>query len=298
VQPQHLGRIWQIELSKSCLPSGRKVGLVRVELTTSCLRGRCNCLSASTPCTSYLQVSPHWRPGNRTRRDVLIRLVRSTRPSSPSSLCRCHGSGAIRTLINSLKRRVCYPLTPRSRLWFRVCVWFRDASRRLLAPFLRKFSGSPANRTQRRGLIRAAWATSPRLPRTNSVGRLGVEPRTSCSQGTRASICTSARWRFTVSSPCGSRTQPDRLEKPLTSPEVERAASYLLVICLCRCDVPVRRCVRAPCAHEWAGRRSNPRLRFFRPPLDRLSYQPEMGSPNPLGECADARGHEKRPGVA
>ncbi len=25
---------------------------------------------------------------------------------------------------------------------------------------------------------------------------------------------------------------------------------------------------------KWAGRRSNPRLRFFRPPLDRLSYQP------------------------
>ena len=25
---------------------------------------------------------------------------------------------------------------------------------------------------------------------------------------------------------------------------------------------------------EWAGRRSNPRLRFFRPPLHRLSYQP------------------------
>ncbi len=25
---------------------------------------------------------------------------------------------------------------------------------------------------------------------------------------------------------------------------------------------------------KWAGRRSNPRLRFFRPPLCRLSYQP------------------------
>ena len=30
-----------------------------------------------------------------------------------------------------------------------------------------------------------------------------------------------------------------------------------------------------PC--QWAGRRSNPRLRFFRPPLDRLSYQPILG---------------------
>jgi hypothetical protein len=98
------------------------VGLVRVELTTSCLRGRCNCLSASTPRISHRPESPHGRPGNRTRRDMLIRLVRSTRPSSPSLSCRCHGSGAIRTLINSLKRRVCYPLTPRSRSRFRVCV--------------------------------------------------------------------------------------------------------------------------------------------------------------------------------
>jgi hypothetical protein len=44
-----------------------------------------------------------------------------------------------------------------------------------------------------------------------------------------------------------------------------------------------------PC--QWAGRRSNPRLRFFRPPLDRLSYQPKLGSllGLPVG-C----GHEKR----
>ena len=36
-------------------------------------------------------------------------------------------------------------------------------------------------------------------------------------------------------------------------------------------------CQRSVCAYfqrKWAGRRSNPRLRFFRPPLDRLSYQP------------------------
>mgnify|MGYP007059382526 CR=1 FL=1 len=43
------------------------------------------------------------------------------------------------------------------------------------------------------------------------------------------------------------------------------------------------------CAHlqrQWAGRRSNPRLRFFRPPLYHLSYQPNVS-------C----GHEKRPAV-
>ena|GEM_PF-3661604 len=44
-----------------------------------------------------------------------------------------------------------------------------------------------------------------------------------------------------------------------------------------------------PC--QWAGRRSNPRLRFFRPPLDRLSYQPILGSLlGPAVRC----GHEKR----
>jgi hypothetical protein len=191
VQPQHLGRKQANRIVKepkrseargqrSEVRKGRywtptsdlwpptshlsSVGLVRVELTTSCLRGRCNCLSASTPFVSYLLESPHRRPGNRTQRDVLIRLVRSTRPSSPRLLCCCHGSGAIRTLINSLKRRVCYPLTPRSRWRFRACIWIGYASRRLLVPYPCKVSGSPANRTQRRGLIRAAWATSPRLP--------------------------------------------------------------------------------------------------------------------------------------
>jgi hypothetical protein len=158
VQPQHLGRKQANRIVKDrgrgqrseaggqgteghCLGlliSGLRrltsppVGPVRVELTTSCLRGRCNCLSASTPFVPYLLESPHRRPGNRTQRDVLIRLVRSTRPSSPVSCCFCHGSGAIRTLINSLKRQVCYPLTPRSRWRFRVCVWIGDAFLRLL----------------------------------------------------------------------------------------------------------------------------------------------------------------------
>ena len=44
-----------------------------------------------------------------------------------------------------------------------------------------------------------------------------------------------------------------------------------------------------PC--QWAGRRSNPRLRFFKPPLDRLSYQPILGS---LLGLPVRCGHEKR----
>src|SRR6056297_1838650 len=47
-----------------------------------------------------------------------------------------------------------------------------------------------------------------------------------------------------------------------------------------------------PC--QWAGRRSNPRLRFFRPPLGRLSYQPKLGS---LLGLPVRCGHEKRLGV-
>ena len=51
-------------------------------------------------------------------------------------------------------------------------------------------------------------------------------------------------------------------------------------------------CQRSVCAYfqrKWAGRRSNPRLRCFKPPLDHLSYQPMLG-------CSGfARfGHEKR----
>ena len=53
--------------------------------------------------------------------------------------------------------------------------------------------------------------------------------RGSCSQSrrARAPTGTDADWSLhlcpIVSSPCGSRTQPARLERPMTSPEVERA---------------------------------------------------------------------------
>ena len=48
---------------------------------------------------------------------------------------------------------------------------------------------------------------------------------------------------------------------------------------------------------EWVGRRSNPRLRFFRPPLDRLSYRPVMGVGRERDEQT-AWANKKRPGVA
>ena len=78
------------------------------------------------------------------------------------------------------------------------------------------------------------------------VGKVGLEPTITCSQNTWASRCPTSRQSersdlnrrspgprpgaitrlrhvLIVSSPCGSRTQPARLERPMTSPEVERA---------------------------------------------------------------------------
>ena len=43
------------------------------------------------------------------------------------------------------------------------------------------------------------------------------------SPGPRPGAMTRLRYVLIVSSPCGSRTQPARLERPMTSPEVERA---------------------------------------------------------------------------
>ena len=90
------------------------------------------------------------------------------------------------------------------------------------------------------------------------VGHLGVEPRSSWSQTRRASICTCTR---SISDPCGSRTQPPRCERPMTSPEVERAMS---------CALRER---------KWAGRCSNPRLRFFRPPPTNAASVPASQLP-------------------
>ncbi len=110
---------------------------------------------------------------------------------------------------------------------------------RTLSPLLISFllvSGSPANRTQRNALIRRAWATSPRLPSSHfsrapqGSSRLVflatrlLLPRQACFHlHLHPNVCS---WS---SSPCGSRTQPSRLEKPMTSPEVERAVLHRVV---------------------------------------------------------------------
>ena len=151
-------------------------------------------------------------------------------------------------------------------------------------------SGSPESRTQHNTVISRVWTTGPRLPL--KVGHLGVEPRPSCSQdhrcaavpgvlpsaplpdcqserpdlnrrspGPRPGAITRLRHVLIVSSPdhpaggARSRTQPCRLERPTTSPEVERAM------------------FRAYRQREWTRGRSNPRLLVFSQALNRLSYR-------------------------
>jgi hypothetical protein len=181
------------------------------------------------------------------------------------------------------------PVTPRPHVWSGVCVCSVLAARLISFQFL-AFSGSPESRTRHNAVISRVWTTGPRLPLL--VGHLGVEPRPSCSQSRRAPICTSARWSvrtagfepgapprsggppgprpgaitrlhhvLIVSNPdhpaggARSRTQPARPERPMTSPEVERAV------------------LRAYRQRKWTRGRSNPRLPGFNQALNRLSYR-------------------------
>lgn len=155
------------------------------------------------------------------------------------------------------------PVTPQPRFSVAAMRFNRSAGSMLVSFRVVVVSGSPEDRTQRDPRIRRIWATSPRLPlsfqksdtsESNRPWRSHPQIETvSCSQSRRASICT----------------------------------------CIRCCVVSIAAAVAVgaylPC--QWAGRRSNPRLRFFRPPLDRLSYQPKLGS---LLGLPVRCGHEKR----
>jgi hypothetical protein len=128
-------------------------------------------------------------------------------------------------------------------------------------------SGSPEDRTQRDPRIRRIWATSPRLPCCvfKKVGHLGVEPPVAEQPTNERSLLVPNQACFHLH-------------------------LYPMLFVVFAADDSVG--AYLPC--QWAGRRSNPRLRFFRPPLDRLSYQPILGSFLGLPvRC----GHEKRLGV-
>lgn len=140
------------------------------------------------------------------------------------------------------------PVTPQPRFFSRGYAFQSQCRQHVVSFRVVVVSGSPEDRTRHNLVISKAWTTSPRLPSVVSkVGHLGVEPRASWSQTRRASICTCIRCCVT-----------------------SIAAAFTVGAYL-------------PC--QWAGRRSNPRLRFFRPPLDRLSYQPKLGSLLGVARC-------------
>jgi hypothetical protein len=124
-----------------------------------------------------------------------------------------------------------------------------------LLPFLRPHvstSGSPANRTQRDPVISRIQATSLRLPIQSGTSESNREP-----PAPKAGVLPSA--------PLPECFQSERQDSNLRSlgpqPSAITRLRHVLIVCAHR-------------ERKWAGRCSNPRLRLFRPPLNRLSYQP------------------------
>ena len=88
---------------------------------------------------------------------------------------------------------------------------------------------------------------------------------------TRHNLVISKAWTTSPRLPCGSHSSrtPESRTQNLLLPK--QACFHLHLYPMCVADS-----VGAYLPCQWAGRRSNPRLRFFRPPLDRLSYQPML----------------------
>ena len=99
-----------------------------------------------------------------------------------------------------------------------------------------------------------------------TVGKVGVEPTVSCSQGTRGAVplhpdvlcCSLQVDRMGVGPGTAAQPWSLRLDRAVSSSPIDERAA------------------RAHREREWVGRRSNPRLRLFRPPLYRLSYRPSV----------------------
>ena len=129
------------------------------------------------------------------------------------------------------------PVTPQPQDWSGVCVSIAVQAACWILFRVVVVSGSPEDRTQRDPRIRRIWATSPRLPCCDSKSRT---PR--------------------------SRTESLPLPK--------RTCFHLHLYRMLFVAFAAVDSVGAYLLCQWAGRRSNPRLRCFKPPLDRLSYQP------------------------
>jgi hypothetical protein len=113
------------------------------------------------------------------------------------------------------------------------------------------FSGSPANRTQRDPVISRIQATSLRLPILSGTSESNREP-----PAPKAGVLPSAPLPDLK-----SERQDLNLRSLGPQPSAITRLRHVLIVCAHR-------------ERKWAGRCSNPRLRLFRPPLNRLSYQP------------------------
>ena len=109
-------------------------------------------------------------------------------------------------------------------------------------------------------LMRPCWKPDSSPLRSDQGESRTPTPVRARRSDRRVSTCSTT---WPVSSPYGNRTHLSALKGqcPLT----DRRTS---------CVVVLRQ--RA----QWAGRRSNPRLRLFRPLLDRLSYRPKRKKPD------------------
>ena len=125
------------------------------------------------------------------------------------------------------------------------------------------FSGSPANRTQRDPVISRIQATSLRLPIQSGTSESNREP-----PAPKAGVLPSA--------PLPECFESERQDSNLRSlgpqPSAITRLRHVLIVCAHR-------------ERKWAGRCSNPRLRLFRPPLNRLSYQPVNLSASSAKKC-------------
>ena len=125
---------------------------------------------------------------------------------------------------------------------------------------------------------------------TNQVGMVGLEPTTPCARNTWVCRYPTSRKESERRelNPRPPGPQPARCQaSPRSDPSPDHPSAV-------RESNPSPTGIRSPSASihgtghtcalvpKWAGRCSNPRLRLFRPPLNRLSYQPNKKSPTSL----------------
>ena len=167
-------------LDDQCNPSITSVGPEGLEPSPGGLRVRCAAASTLIPCSAFT-CARSGRGGNRTLDPVLIRDLLSPLSYAPHRV----GPKGLEPLLAGLKVR-CAAVTPRPQNVAGRIRFNRVWSMLLLLVS----SGSPESRTQRYAVISRVRATGPRLPFANVVisrsGRRDSNPRSSCSQGTRA----------------------------------------------------------------------------------------------------------------